>query len=282
MPVQTTKTANVYLPDGALVSVKGVGEGSYTDVGAINSAVTLTLEWTENQVETANAGKLPKQIKSMQMSGGFTLINLEPSSVARLSGGILTEVVTTGTPVTTAPDETIASGAAVDKTPYALSPATAAGVDIRATALTVTSVSGSVNSTLTENEDYTIIPDSNSPSGFSIVFNTAGSTLTTMAQVFTVDYDSVTPIESTKLTGGHSTFVMNAVAMKITHTDDNAKIREVELYSVDMNTGGFQFNFLGANEDGVENMPLTFTAKLDTSRTSGDQLFAWTVEDGAM
>ena len=69
--------------------------------------------------------------------------------------------------------------------------------------------------------------------------------------------------------------------MQITHTDDNGKIRRLSLPSVNPSTGGFQFNFKGANEDGVEEMPLTFTAKLDTSLVSGRQLMEWVIEDGA-
>jgi len=281
MPVQTAKTANIYFPDGALVSVKAVGEGSYTDVGAINSPIANTLTWTENQVETANAGKTAKQIKSMIMDGSMTLINLEAESVSRLSGGVLTEVITAGGAFTDAPDEVISSGSYGDVQATNLNPTTLAGASVRAVLLALTSITGSVDGALIADNDYTLITDPNSPSGFSIILNTAGTNLTTIVQDITVDYGSITPVASTKLTGGHSTFIMNAVAMKITHTDDNGKLRQVELYSVDMNSGGFQFNFKGANEDGVEEMPLAFTAKLDTSRTNGDQLFAWTIEDGA-
>jgi hypothetical protein len=282
MPVQTQKKANVYFPDGALVSIKAEGEGSFTDVGAIQSAVANSFTWTENEIETANAGELDKQYKAMKMEGGFTLINLEPASVARLSGGLLTEVVTAGTPFVDAPDETIASGSWADKTPINIAPTTLAGSSVRATAVSFTSLTGSVDGALTADDDYTLFADSNSPSGWSISVNLAGTLVTTIAQDLVIDYNSVTPVASTKLTGGHSTFVANPTAMRIAHTDDNGKVRQLDLYTVDMNSGGFQFNFKGANEDGVEEMPLTFTAKLDTSRTSGDQLFAWTIEDGAM
>ena len=96
-----------------------------------------------------------------------------------------------------------------------------------------------------------------------------------------IDYDSNTPIASSTLYCGSSTAQLTAYAMQITHTDSDSKVRRLTLYSVDPNTGGFQFNFKGANEDGLEEMPLAFTAKLDTSLTDGRQLMAWTVEDGA-
>ncbi len=281
MPVQTQKKANVYFPDGAKVSLKASGEGSFTDVGAINSAVTASLTWTENEVTTANAGVLQKQIRDMKMEGALTLINLEPASIVRLSGGALTNTVTAGTPFTDAPNQVVANGSWADLTPVNLAPTTAAGASVRATAISFTSVTGSVNGALTVNNDYTLVTDTNSASGFSIVFNLAGTTLATLAQDITIVYNSVTPVAQSVIKGGASTVILNAVAMRITHTDDNSKVRQLDLYAVDMNSGGFQFNFKGANEDGIEEMPLAYTAKLDTSRTSGDQLFAWTIEDGA-
>ncbi|MCP4585639.1 hypothetical protein, partial [Pseudoalteromonas sp.] len=120
MPTQTTNTSNIYFPDGALVGVKAEGDGSYTDVGAISTAVTSTLNWTENQIETANAGKTDKQVKEMTIEGGFTLINLNPTGVQKLSGGLFEESTTAGTSVTSIDNQVIASGAASDVTPYSL------------------------------------------------------------------------------------------------------------------------------------------------------------------
>jgi len=281
MPTQTNKKGKIFYPDGALVSIKAKGEGSFTDVGAISTVISNSLSWTENQVETANAGKLDKQIKAMIMEGGFTLINLDPDSIARLSGGFLQKTVITDTPFTDSPNQTLVNGDWDEKVVINLEPKTNAGVAVKATALALDSVTGGTDGPLAADDDYTLFEDADSPSGWSIMFNLAGATLATIAQDIVIDFGSITAVASTKITGGASTFILDAVAMKITHTDDNGKIRELELYAVDMNSGGFQFNFKGANEDGVEEMPLTFTAKLDTSRISNDQLFAWTIEEGA-
>ena len=69
MPVQTTKTSNIYFPDGALVSIMASGEASYSDVGAIEQGVTCTLNWDESQFECGNAGKTRKRIRNMTMAG---------------------------------------------------------------------------------------------------------------------------------------------------------------------------------------------------------------------
>jgi hypothetical protein len=130
--------------------------------------------------------------------------------------------------------------------------------------------------------DYMIVADAGTYSGWSIIFNSVGmATLDPKTKTIEITYAANTPVASTTLYAGASTATLTAYAMQITHTDDNGKIRRLELFSVDANSGGFQFNFKGANEEGLEEMPLTFMAKLDTSLTSGRQLMAWTVETNA-
>lgn len=293
MPVQTTKTSNIYFPDGAMVAVKAAGESSYTDVGAINSAVTATLNWTENQIETANAGKTAKQIKEMQIEGGFTLINLEPASIERMGGGVFTKVDTPGTQVDAADiEDQIIPINWNDNVKHELRMYdSSAGVSLKmSTKPVLTSVildPDDAEEALAEigagaAGDYMIVADSGTYSGWSIIFNSAGmSTLNPKTKTILIKYGANTPVASETIYAGASTATLTAYAMQITHTDDNGKIRRLELFSVDPNSGGFQFNFKGANEEGLEEMPLTFMAKLDTSLISGRQLMAWTVEVGA-
>ena len=287
MPVQTTETANIYFPDGAVVGVKASGDSVFTDVGAINSAVTATLNFTENQLETANAGKTAKQIKEMTIDGAFTLINLNPVGVEKLSGGLFTKVDTAGSPIATIPDQDIAAGWA-DDVAYALDMEVSSSdsTKVRTTAKpTITSVEldpDGTPETLVEGTEYVIFADTNSPSGWSITFISANMTKPSPTTFdIRIDYGSNTPIANSIIYAGTSTTTLTAYALQITHTDSNSKIRRLDLYSVDPNSGGFQFNFKGANEDGVEEMPLTYTGKLDTSLTDGRQLLAWTIEDGA-
>lgn len=282
MPNQTTKQGFIYFPDGAQVSIKESGAGSFTDLGVITTAVTNTLNWEENVVNTANRGQLEKQIRNMTMEGGFTLISLDPDGIQKLSGGFMTTTDIPGTIVSTIDDQEIAAGWS-DVTPINLSVIETGSVALgRLTAAPViASVIGATAGALAANDDYTIVSDSNSSTGYSIVLNTAGAAGVVTGEVVTIAYTSAVPVESTTVTGGSTTYTLEASAIRIKHTDDNTKVRQLDLYAVDMNSGGFQFNFKGANEDGVEEMPLTFTAKLDTTRTSGDQLFSWTTEAGA-
>lgn len=277
MPVQTPKTADVYFPDGAVVAVKEYGAGSYTDIGAINSAITMTFNFDENEVLTSNAGPLANQVKNPTVDGGFTLINLNNTDLVRLSGGLFTETTVAGGSVSSIDNQVIAALAATDVTPYNLVITETGASDLKvSSALVITSVTGAGDGALAANDDYTIVDDSNSPSLKSIVFNTAGTTLTTMDQIITIVYTSVTPVASSTITCGTSTTTLNAAAIKVTHTNSDSDIdREFEIFSADPTSGGFQFNFKGANEDGTEEMPLTFKGKIDTSLTDGSQLFRY-------
>lgn len=287
MPIQTTKTGNIYFPDGAQVLLTPAGETTPIDLGAINSAVTATLNYTENQVITANAGELDLQIREMSMDLGFTLINLNPINISKLGGGVFETVETAGVAVTTSPDQDIAAGWS-DSTLYDLVIETSPtdSTILKASAKpTLTSVTLDPDGTpegLTEDDDYVLVENPQSASGWSIQFISSGmTTITPTTFLIRIDYSSVTPVERTTVYAGHSTKVLANGVLTFRHTDDNGLIRELNLFSVAPTSGGFQFNFKGANEDSVEEMPITLRAKLDVSRTNGRQLMSWVVDSGA-
>lgn len=286
MPQQTS-LGRLIFPDGAMVGIDTTGGGSFEDVGALNSAITAAFNWVENQVTTANFGKSGKQIREMTMEGGFTLINYDPSKIALLGGGVFEEVTTAASPIATIPDQTIAAGWA-DQTLYPLILETSSSDDtlLRTTsAPTLTSVTLDPTGTpevLVEDTEYVVVADSSSYSGWSIQFisaNMATGSPTTFEIV--VDYGSNTPVASTTLHAGTSTKILSAYAIQITHTDSNSKIRRLTIHSVEPTSGGFQFNFKGANEDGLEEIPITFNGKIDTDLTDGRQLLSLLIEDGA-
>jgi len=273
MPTQTSKTSNVYFPDGCLVEVD-TGSG-YFDLGATNSAVTNTLTWTENRVSTANAGDLAIQIRDMKMEGGFTLINIDPEGVEKLGGGLFDRVTTTGS---VDPEDQVQDDPAVE-TVYDLVLLDSSGNNLRtSTKPTITSVTGATSGALVEGTDYEIGANAASVSGWSILYFTGAIT---GSEDVTIVYPSQTVITSEIMYMGSSTTTLTAYSMRLTHTDDNSLIRRLELFSVDTGSGGIQFNFKGANEDGVEEMPITYVAKIDSTLTDGRQLAAWTIDNGA-
>ncbi len=283
MPVQTTVNGKIFFPDGAQVQVKESGASTYTDIGALNSAITTTVEYTENQVTTANAGKTSKQLREMIVNGSFTLINLDLENVNRLGGGLFERVTQTGSTVLDADIDDQTINGFTDFTPIHLKPVETSSGDVLkfSTFPTLTSVSGSSSGTLAEGDDYFIIVDSTSPSGYSIYFDSSGTATVGTSETITVDFGDIDPVERETLYAGSSTQVLDAYALKFTHTDSDSKVREVELFSVDTDSGGFQFNFKGANEDGVEEMPIAFTGRLDTSLTDGRQLIKIVQDAGA-
>jgi hypothetical protein len=286
MPVQTT-VKNFLFPDGCQVLVKESGAGSYTDLGAINSQVQNSVTFDENQIETANAGTTEKQINNMKVEGSFTLVNWQMSVLEKISGGMISRTTTAASPTTDIPDQTIDAGWA-DNTLYDLVALTSSSDDTELrfdSQPTLTSVTLDPTGTpevLVEDSEYVVVANENSSSGWSIQFissNMSTGSPTTFDIV--VDYGSNTPRASETLNAGASTVILNPMEFRFKHTDENGKIRQLDLHSVDPNSGFLQLNFKGANEDGLEEIPITFMAKLDTSRTSGQQLLAFTYEDGA-
>lgn len=276
MPAQTTLTNKVYFPDGAKVSVKANGEGSYTDIGAINSAISLTLNWTENQVLTANAGKLMKQIKDMIVDGSFTLIQLDADNLNRLSGNLFEKVPTPGSAVLSAAFDTqdivdIVMGKIYDL--EAVVNATGEPIKFSTAPVLASVLEGGLNA-LSAGADYSVISNPSSPSGYSIIFMDTAAL--DPGDDVEITYGDNTPIATTAIYCGSSTTTLDAYALRFAHTNEaGVEDRVFELYSVDPTSGGFQFGFKGANEDGVEEMPISFQGKIDTSRADGRQLFGW-------
>jgi len=279
MPTQTTKKAYIFFPDGGKVSVKEDGAVSYTDIGAINSAIQLVLNYDENEVNTANAGKLAKQIRNMSIAGSLDLINLEPDIIEKLGGGMFENVVTAGSPVATVPDQTIAAGWDDDIVyPLVLETSSSDDTELQASAKpTLTSVTLDPSGTpeaLVEGTEYVLVEDSNAFSGWGIVFISANmSTGSPKTFDIEIDYASVTPVAGTTTHLGNSTETLAGYAIKVEHYNDSGAIdRSFEVYLADTASGGFSFNFKGANEDGVDTTSLSFNGRVDTDRTPGRQL----------
>lgn len=279
---QTTKTNKIFFPDGCKVSIQPGQSGAFIDVGAISTAVTATMNYDENKVETANAGNLNVQLKNITIGGDFTLINLDPEGVEALGAGlfervtiaasaetdIADHVIATGfTGKSAIPIEVVGDGSGNTGTVYALSAEP-----------TIASVTGSTDGALTETDDFVVVVDANSRSGYSLVIDTDSVGVTTTAQTITIAFTTVTPIASETIYAGTSTQELTPYAMRVSHTTAAGVVdRQLDLYRVFANTGGFQFNFKGANEDGTEEMPLVFTAECETTLTDGRQLMGYNI-----
>jgi hypothetical protein len=291
MPVQTT-SGTIYFPDGCKVSVDMNRTGSYVDIGATLGTAKAALQWKENQVQTANFGKTQMQIKDMTIDGGFTLVNLVASAIASIGGGMFTTATTAGTAVTTIPTITIPANWS-DNTKYQLTfktSSTDATILKLPTKPVITSVQldpTGTPETLTEigagtGGDYMIIQDGEAPSGWSIAFNSTGmvkGSPKTFSILITPGTN--TPTARTTIYAGSSTVILNPFAIKFEHTDSNSKTRTVVIPAANPKSGGFNFNFKGADEDGIEQMDITFTGIIDTTQVDGRQLISWGIDTGA-
>lgn len=273
MPVQTTVKGFIHYPDGAKVEIDD-GTG-YADIGLIDGDVANTFSYDRGVYESANAGKLDAKIRNMRIEGSFNLGNLDPEGVERFGGGLFERVDVAGTSQT--PEDQVLDDPAV-LTAYDLVLLDSNGNNLRPTTTpTITTVTGDATGPIASSA-YDVFVKEGSPSGYGISFESGA---VTGSEDVTIDYGATTMRASQILYAGSSSAVLTAYSMRLTHTDDNGLIRRLELFSVDPGDGGFQFNFMGATSDGIETMPLSYEAKIDTTKTNNRQLFAWTVEDGA-
>jgi len=288
MPAQTTLKTYVRIPDGCKVEIKASGDLVYTDLGVVMGAVDAVLNWTETRLEYANAVPDIKR-KDMVIEGGFELGNLNPDNIVKLSNGMITSTPVAGTEHAAIPAQTIAAGWD-DKIRYPLIMEATATDDTllrMATAPALASVKldpDSSNETLTAwsasaSGDYTIVADTSSYSGWSIVFNSASmSTGTPKSKEIKITYAANTPLASSVLKCGISSMTATAYALRLSHTDDNSAVTDqLDLHSVFTQSGGLVFGFKPVTDTGIDTIPVKFKAEVDSTLTDMEQLFSYTV-----
>lgn len=285
MPVQTT-LKNLFFKDGTKVEIMAAGEVAYTDLGAIEQGTECVLNWDSSQFESGNAGKTERRGRNFTIAGKFNLIHWDAANINRIGGGMFTITTIAASPNASIPDQIIAASWD-DNIKYELimytssSDTTKLKISTKPTITSVTLNAGSPE-TLTENNDYVVVADSNSYSGWSIQFISANmSTGTPKTYSITVNYGTNTPVAKQTVNCGSSSVTFDSFKLKFTHTDDLGLTRVMELYSADVDSGGFAVNFGGANEDGVEAIPFAFTGKCDSTLSNGFQLFSFSIDNGA-
>jgi len=277
MPVQTTKK-NVNLADGCRVSVKASESSEFLDLGVMEGDCVATLQYDEERKEWANAA--PDVTRSnFRMEGSFTLANLEFAGLEEISNGMITRTVTEGTPVTTFVDQVI-NGFTPNVPVELVATDPATGIPIKFSAAPViTSIEDdeTPRNTLVENDDYFVIADANSASGYSIMFTDEGTlTIATTAKL-TIEFGENTPIASETLTCGTSSFEAKPYAMRIQHFN-SADVADytLDLYNVYTSPGSYNFGLKGADTGGYDTMEISFSVELDETKTDGAQLFSVT------
>lgn len=279
MPIQTTKK-NVRFADGCRISVKKSSDADFLDLGVIQGDYVGTLQFDEEDVEYGNA-RPDKRYSNMRLEGSFTLANLEGECLEKFSNGLVTRVVTPGTQVLSAAFDTQVINGFSLNTLYELSPVvTATGTVIKFSAAPViTSIvtDDTVPETLVADDDYFIVPNGNSASGYSIMFNGDGSAGLAGTEELTITYGNNTPIASETLYAGTSSFSAQPFAMRVQHFNSaGAADYSLDLYNVYTSPGSYNFGLKGVDTGGIDTMEVSFGAWLDETKTDGRQLLAVT------
>lgn len=277
MPIQTTKK-NVRIADGCRISVKKSADADFLDLGVVQGDYVATLQYDEENIEFANATPL-KRKSNMRIEGSFTMGNLEGECLEKISNGIVTRVATPGSEVLSADFDTqVIDGFALN-TPIALAPVvTATGVAIKfSEAPVIASIVTDDAEPLVADDDYFIIANANSHSGYSIMFNGSGSAGLMGTEKLTITYDDNTPVASETLYAGTSSFTAQPFAMRVQHFNSAGAVDySLDLYNVYTSPGSYNFGLKGADTGGIDTMEITFAAELDETKTDGRQLLAVT------
>jgi hypothetical protein len=279
MPVQTTKK-NVRIADGCRISVKKTADADFLDLGVTQGDYTALLQYDSESIEFANAESIESK-RNFRIEGSITIGNLEGEELEKISNGVITRVATPGTQVLSAAFDTqVVDGFTANVPVELLAVVTATGVPIKFSAAPViTSIVDDENvpNTLIANDDYFVIPDGNSASGYSIMFTDEGTGSIALTAELTITFGNNTPIATETLYAGTTSFTALPYAMRAQHfTSSGAVDYQLDLYNVYTEPGSYNFGLKGADTGGIDTMEITFNAKLDETKTDGRQLFAIT------
>lgn len=279
MPVQTTKK-NVRIADGCRISVKKTADADFLDLGVTQGDYVATLQYDSESIEFSNAEPIESK-RNFRIEGSLTLGNLEGEGLEKLSNGIITRVPTNGTQVLSADFDTqVIDGFTANVPVELLAVVTATGNVIKFSAAPViTSIidDESIPNTLIANDDYFVIPDGNSASGYSIMFSDEGTGSIDPTAELTITFGNNTPVASETLYAGTTSFTALPFAMRAQHFTSSGTVDyQLDLYNVYTEPGSYNFGLKGADTGGIDTMEITFAAKLDDTKTDGRQLFAIT------
>jgi len=270
-----TNVSKYIIPDGMNIAISTDSGSSWSDIGLLAGGATLTHNFTKQTINGGNKNKIVDRIKDQTVAlAPSALWSQDLAVFEKLGGGLYTRTAVAGTPVTGASQVVAANGWAYQK----FIKLTNQNYD--GSAVTVNSVTGSVDGLLAVNTDYYI---GRNEAGEYGIFVLDSATVTTVNQTLTINTD-YTPAASSYITAGTSLLELTSFQVRMRHYTDvglTAFDQEVYVYNAATDSG-IQFNFKGQNEDGLFETTMSFTGSLDESRTSGDQLFKWLIATSAL
>jgi hypothetical protein len=265
--------------------------GPYIEGGVIDGDVTNSLEWSDVQVSSGNAGIIAKRMKEMKIKGKTTLITKDPEFIALVSGGIISKSIDAAVTAASIGEVKTASTNTGDTTLAASGTYTGRTGTIRAKVTTAGALGGTgkVLVTFYPTDGSEVTLGTFAPTSATAITLSNGVTLTftvgTGAALVLGDIYEVPVVGKsaaiTHLKGGTSTFTFKPLDIHFSHVDSTGLVRGCKIFNATPSSGAFQFNFLGQTTDGAEKIEFSYEASIDQSRADGEQLFDVYSEDGA-
>ena len=266
---------NLVFPDGVALEVSTDEGSSWTNLGVLAAGTTVTYNYDLITLESGNKGSLRARAKNEKIAlAPSALWSWDVETWSEFSGGLFTYSSIAGSLVAGA-SQVVASGSWAYNKFIEITNQNGSG-----SAITVNSVTAGTNGLLVAATDYFVGRNERGAYGIFVIDS---ATVTTQSQSITINYD-YTPATGRKITAGQSSKVLDRFYARLRHyTDSSLTTWDTQclIYGVDMDSG-LNFNFKGANEDGVNEITVAFTGNIDTSKTSGAQLFEMTINDSAL
>lgn len=274
MPVQTSKEDYIF-PDGVALEISTDDEASWHNIGVLAAGAVVTYNYDKIETESGNKGKICSRAKNETVAlAPSALWSWDLQNISRFSGGLFNYTAIAGTPVAGA-TQTATSGTWNYNKFILLE-----NQNYDGSAITVNSVTGGTDGLLVVDTDYYVGQNAKGEYGVFIIDSV---TVTTESQDMVINFD-YTPSTGKKITAGTSSVVLSRFIARLRHyTDDALTLYDVELkvFGVDLDAG-LSFNFKGANEDGVDEITVSFTGNPDTDKTDGAQLLELFVANDAL
>lgn len=239
--------------------------GPWTNLGALRDAHAQET-WEKVTVESDNAGDVKEYIKNQQIKITALLLEYDLEILDALRGDI-DEYSTTAGSLVSGATQAVASGSWGYNDPIVVENQNGDG-----SALTINSVTGSVDGALVSGTDYFVGEDEN---GDTVVTVIDTATVTTESQTITIDYDYTPNASKNITTGGNKT--MSNFAAKLTNANEDGENWIIQIYKCSIDDG-LDLSFQSDEADDVNGVKIAFTGILDVSRSIGDQLYAITDE----
>jgi len=239
----------------------GPDTGSLVNLGAMNG-VTFEESWEDVEIKADNAGIIYKGKEDQRAAISGELYEVNLTNLDKIRGGLDSYSTEDGSQVTGA-TQTVTSGNWDYDKFIKIENQNADGSKI-----TVNSVSGSSDGTLTEDTDYIVME--NNLGDWGIIIDSENTNVSTTSQDLTIDYD-YTPAAAKILSSGGNVEIEPKV-VRITNTDQDGNIFEITIYKA-YNQSGISLEFQPDDSGEPATQEIELEGVEDESRSKGDQLF---------